>query len=447
MNELTAGNKDEGGLRVSHLSIYSDSVAPNTVKSNLRLMFADRRLIKYLFHFIGLCVLSFLPLIFAGVALAFSSPPTSAKIAIYLVTLAISLISIGFSGWLVYRRLRKAINAQGPSEEQHRDSMVSDHGEDAYQYNLGGPDDISAPPMASQQQPMYFDNQQHISMPLPPIPPAPPLTLDNVQVPATNHEYPSGNTKDYIENSNNYDDGAQLYAFETVKIHPEQSRSPLMPTAPGNNQNAASSIDDLVESMLKNFGNQPSTSQAPSIPLPAIQPNSRHNAEDIDSQRKADAKRKLLQEAMDESSDGEDFFDSDSDNMSSKGVSPGHSEEGGWRPTSMNYDNIAAHIAQALNKPNDSDSHGALHVTNGVQSVDVSPRSVEYVTTPPAQSAVVYTRSSPTHTAPPSMPVPPAPSVPAPAPPSMPTPPAPQIPEPPLSTPSHSGPPPAPPLP
>ncbi|KAJ2450432.1 hypothetical protein EV183_004308 [Coemansia sp. RSA 2336] len=322
--------------------------------------------------------------------LAFSTPPTSAKIAVYLVTLAVSLISIGFSGWLVYRRLRKAINAQEPNEERYRGSVVSDNAEDTYQYNLAGPDDISAPPVPNQQQPMYFDNQEHMSMPLPPIPPAPPLTLDIMQVPAATHEHMSEN-KDHMENSSDYDDRAQVYAFETIKIHPEQSRSPQMPTAPGNNQNAASSIDNLVESMLENFGNQSSTNQAPSIPLPAIQPHVQPNAADIDSQRKADAKRKLLQEAMNESSDGEDFFDSDSDNMSSKGVSPGHSAEDGWRPTSVNYDSIAAHIAQALSKPSESGSHGALHVTNGIQSVDVSPRSVEYVMTPPAQSAVVYT--------------------------------------------------------
>ncbi|KAJ2344125.1 hypothetical protein GGF43_005526, partial [Coemansia sp. RSA 2618] len=66
-------------MSVSNVSVNRTPTSMSTFKSNIRLMFTDRKLLKYMFHFIGLCVISFLPLIFAGIALAFSNPTSAAK--------------------------------------------------------------------------------------------------------------------------------------------------------------------------------------------------------------------------------------------------------------------------------------------------------------------------------------------------------------------------------
>ncbi|KAJ2673337.1 hypothetical protein IWW42_002347 [Coemansia sp. RSA 1085] len=257
---------------------------------------------------------------------------------------------------------------------------------------------------------------------------------------------------------NNDDDGARLYSFGTIKMHSEQSRDPDMqnqtnhsmsPAAAaakhlsnsaftnaiypqsqdyeyvGNwvatnnqynpseqahqasyNQNAGSSIDDLVETMLESFSGQPSTVSSkapppPEVPLPTILPEpygqDKTMSISVDHKRKANAKRKLLQEAMAEN-DEDDFLDSDSDAMSSRGVSPRNTTEpeSKWKPSSVNYDSIAAHIAQALNQPSDSNTREDLHVANQVDSYEISSVSDDY-DTPPAS------RSGP----------PPAPSLPA----------------------------------
>ncbi|KAJ2450153.1 hypothetical protein EV183_004467 [Coemansia sp. RSA 2336] len=504
--QLAAENKDGRELRVSHLSISSDSVAPNTVKYNLQLMFADRQLLKYLFHFIGLCVLSFLPLIFAGIALAFSNPSSSAKVAIYMVTLVISLISICFSGWLSYRRLRKAIN-NSSSESEISDSeednaeFTESPGANPHTYNTNTEDQSipPVPPLPGKQTPSsdlplppppYLSNQGSPSMsiqanmPLPQVPnappPAPPLPIKTTQAPAPTHQAYQPNGGDGYEkrqsaySDNNDDDGAQLYSFGTIKMHPGHSRDSDMqdrasysmspaaaaakhlsnsaftdakyppsqdygyvenwvaannqydPSQPAHqvshNQNAGSSIDDLVETMLESFSGQPSTVSSkalpppPQVPLPTILPDSygqdRTMSISADHKRKANAKRKLLQEAMAENNE-DDFLDSDSDVMSSRGVSPRDTREpeSKWKPSSVNYDNIAAHIAQALNQPSNSDAQ-ELHVANQVDSYEISSASDDY-DTPPAS------RSGP----------PPAPSLPAP------------------SSAPRNGPPPAPPLP
>ncbi|KAJ2799472.1 hypothetical protein H4R20_004427, partial [Coemansia guatemalensis] len=103
---------------VSHMSLSNESVATPraSFKANIMLMFSDRKLLKYFYHFLALSVISFLPLIFAGIALAFSDPTTGAKVAIYMTTLVIALVSIGYSGWLSYRRLCRAIAPNDDSE-------------------------------------------------------------------------------------------------------------------------------------------------------------------------------------------------------------------------------------------------------------------------------------------------------------------------------------------
>ncbi|KAJ2365426.1 hypothetical protein H4S01_003253 [Coemansia sp. RSA 2610] len=495
-------------------------------------MFADRKLLKYLFHFIGLCVISFLPLIFAGIALAFSNPSSAAKVAIYMVTLAIALISIGFSGWLSYRRLSRAISrrnsqvlpanevdvvgtpveAFSPSQQHYNNGDQSPSGGhviDMPLHNTGGSLGISdssippvpplpgnLPPGQPVPPPPYQNNMlppvPRMDMPMPPppaahppappagVPPAPPLPMSNSSVPKPTYN-PNGyeQHRSMDAESENNDDEVQLYSFETIKVQPGRSQgyahSPRLSqngyvedwvntsgTHNGNGQPhggqihgesvygptesvyeqtdsvqgqkvpAASSVDDLFEKMLESYtdNSRPSTNASklppPSIPLPNLMSNTNSSitaTSSVDMQRKEDAKRKMLNALKQESrgtaagghrDEHDDFLDSDSDNMSSRGVSPmtqrKSDEYGGadgkWKPTSVNFENIAAHIAEALNQPDGpQNTLRALRVANDsddldtpsieVHTPDISPRRAEQVTTSPGQRAVVHTRPLP----------------------------------------------------
>ncbi|KAJ1858882.1 hypothetical protein GGH12_000304 [Coemansia sp. RSA 1822] len=544
--------KDDLGMPISRMSESNTSVngTLSTFKTNIKMMFADRKLLKYLFHFIGLCVISFLPLIFAGIALAFSSPSSAAKIAIYMVTLVIALISIGFSGWLSYRRLCRAIDegdsqlpvsevsvvgtpteAFSPSQQHYNNGSPTDaHIIDMHTYNTEAAagnippvpplptnlpyststmpqinmphmslPPISMPQINMPQMSLPPINMPQMNMPQPPAPaahppmppsgapPAPPLPMGNMPAHPYNaskpHMYEMRRSVD--AESDNNDDGAQLYSFETIQVHPDRSHaqlhahrlsqrasflaSPLntttqirrpalvaaellpsdtasdnayrsdirlsaFPAKPNKeeyvenwvqtNANdrdsvyedtrkvpAASSLDDLLEPMLASYVNdtsQPTTisKQPPSIPLPSLlpKPSNRPTTTSNDMLRKEEAKRKML-EAM--NNDNDDFLDSDSDNMSSKGVSPrGAQEENKWMPPSMNLENIAAHIAEALRQPdgpqntlhelrvvNDAGNRDASPIS--VHTPDISPRRAEHVTTSPSQRAVVHSRPAP----------------------------------------------------
>ncbi|KAJ2615492.1 hypothetical protein H4S08_001227 [Coemansia sp. RSA 1365] len=192
---------------------------------------------------------------------------------------------------------------------------------------------------------------------------------------------------------------------------------------------AASSIDDLVESMLESFidSSNPSTHvsrpPAPPIPIPSLMRSINGNdaAAQNEQQKKEDAKRKMLSEMKTEQNyadtDDDDFLDSDSDGAGSLELSPDEGQKPGeqdaqrakWKPASVNFDNIAAHIAEALNKPDaPKNMLGDLHIDNSsirdsfsikVRTPDVSPRRAEQITTPPAKRAVVHTRDKePKHT-------------------------------------------------
>ncbi|PIA13211.1 hypothetical protein COEREDRAFT_89739 [Coemansia reversa NRRL 1564] len=185
---------------------------------------------------------------------------------------------------------------------------------------------------------------------------------------------------------------------------------------------AASSIDDLVETMLESFMDSSHTSThvsrppAPPIPIPPLMQSINGNdaATKNEQQKKEDAKRKMLLEMKNDGNhtetDDDDFLDSDSDGAGSLELSPDEGQKPGeqdaqrakWKPASVNFDNIAAHIAEALNKP-DAPKHmlGDLHIDNSsiresfsikVRTPDVSPRRAEQITTPPAKRAVVHTR-------------------------------------------------------
>ncbi|KAJ2082286.1 hypothetical protein H4R24_001733 [Coemansia sp. RSA 988] len=192
----------------------------------------------------------------------------------------------------------------------------------------------------------------------------------------------------------------------------------------GNKAPAASSIDDLVETMLESFtdSSRPSTHAsrpaAPPIPLPPLVHSTNGNdaaAEQSEKQKKEDAKRKMLAEMENEGNraetDDDDFLDSDSDGAGSLELSPNEGQKSGeqdaqrakWKPASVNFDNIAAHIAEALNKPDaPKNMLGDLNIDNStnireglsikVRTPNASPRRAEHITTPPAQRAIVHTR-------------------------------------------------------
>ncbi|KAJ2348466.1 hypothetical protein GGF43_004562 [Coemansia sp. RSA 2618] len=182
--------------------------------------------------------------------------------------------------------------------------------------------------------------------------------------------------------------------------------------------------------MLESFtdNSRPSTNVSknipPFIPLPSKMPtNNSHTMAEmpVNVQRKDSAKRKMFEalkqekcEATADNTHGnnaDDFLDSDSDNMSFEGGSPRGARQSDdlgdkWKPASINLENIAAHIVQALNQSDaPRNTLGGLHVTNNVGSRDnlpievhtpnISPRRAEQVTTPPTQRAVVHTRPPP----------------------------------------------------
>ncbi|KAJ2161793.1 hypothetical protein GGF46_001215 [Coemansia sp. RSA 552] len=498
-------NKDAPGLRISRMSMSNESVPRakrmGPFKYNMTMMFQDRRLLKYLAHFIILCIISFLPLIFAGIALAFSSPSNAAKVAIYLVTLAIAIASIGFSARFSYQRLSRAVASRS------RDSRTLPHTD----VNIvGTPAEAFSPDQrhysSGRQSPLSGHsidmNHRDSEMPTPPplptarmpqsiIPPAPPLPGHSTPPPppyqqggmaegSTLHQVPppahlpppgapqlppglfgaGGPHKSLGGDSDN--DDTQLYSFEKINVQPEKSQGQwddqgdragpgirLSALPPSRNKDgyvenwvntngnrddggrgssvygqdtkrpATSSFDDLVGTMLESFtdssrpSNNASRPPPPSVPLPTLLPYDDHTKDagaSSSNQRKEDARRKMLAQIRKEASTAnsdDGFLDSDSDGMSSRGVSPRDAPHAGsgdkWKPASVNFENIAAHIAQALNqsdglgstlsdvrtdsRPIDRDS-----VSIEMRTPDISPRRAEQRMTPPAQRAVVHTR-------------------------------------------------------
>ncbi|KAJ2797008.1 hypothetical protein H4R21_004492, partial [Coemansia helicoidea] len=160
------------------MSNASDTPAPTTAKAaafrrNIAQMFVDRKQLKHLYTFIGLCVISFLPLIFAGIALSLSSPSNAAKIAVYLTTLAIAFVSIGFSGWLAYGRLCRAIAAdeglptRRGSEVDIVGAPVEAFSPSQQHYNRGDDGNGAQPPPHS----VAMRIPEFVIPPVPPLPP------------------------------------------------------------------------------------------------------------------------------------------------------------------------------------------------------------------------------------------------------------------------------------
>ncbi|KAJ2710422.1 hypothetical protein H4R19_003751 [Coemansia spiralis] len=553
-------------MSMSNESIRPAAKGAAAFRANIAQMFVDRKLLKHLYTFCGLCVVSFLPLIFSAIALSLSTPSSAAKAAIYLTTLAIAFVSIGFSGWLAYQRLCRAIAASGglPTRGASDVNIISTPAEafspSQQLYNMGRADQSdnddnvqppphsvamripdaaippvpALPPIGQMPHPPAYQNNtapQHLppmppmppmvlplppmppmppmEMPLPPppaaappaaprlpaaAPPAPPLPPSGLPVPPPVHRNNSKG-RDYDgrlsasdsrahglgwsadRDSAHYDDEIKLYSFEKVKMQPGRPRGYSQnqrmsrsvpdlnyedseygddsygnqhlkhvgsgvlaaPEAAGRSQHqqelrlsvfqanngrgssiyeqaaapqaqrapAASSIDDLVESMLETYTDtsRPNTTVSNLPPPPVPQPQPRPAATMNPPPVPTSGQRRY---------DDGDFLDSESDAMSSRGMSPSPGPRpdvpadanGRWKPASVNFDNIAAHIAQALNQPGGPQSNlGELRIANmpvtrdsvsiEVRTPDFSPRRAEQLTTPPAQRAVVHTRTPP----------------------------------------------------
>ncbi|KAJ2655359.1 hypothetical protein IW148_006086 [Coemansia sp. RSA 1199] len=399
------------------------------------LMFSDRRLNKYMFHFIGLCVISFLPLIFAGIALMFSTPSGAAKVAIYMVTLVIALVSIGFSARISYMRLCRAISKSESPMSTKLDIVDSppQTSRPGHQYSNNESDSASSgsvPPMPNLPEkklppPPPYPSSTHgsqTSSALMPMraPPAPPLPTSNSHMAVPIHSNSAGAGAE----SDDDEDEMHVYTFKAIPVPPTHDRrsnpgayvEQWVDTTTANRTQipAASSIDDLVETMLETFTDStgpsshaskftdsagPSTHASKFIPLPS-QP-----IPSAPVQRKPSARRK--HHGGHRGYEDDEFLDSDSDNGSSAGVSPGNNKrhdngDAGCKPVSVNLENIAAHIAQALSQPDAPRSTICGPQTPGhidgaeieVRMPVVSPQRAEHVTAQ-TNRAVVHTREPP----------------------------------------------------
>ncbi|KAJ1806970.1 hypothetical protein LPJ77_003298 [Coemansia sp. RSA 2523] len=386
------------------------------------LMFSDRKLTKYMFHFIGLCVISFLPLIFAGIALMFSTPSGAAKVAIYMVTLLIALVSIGFSARFSYMRLCRAISKSDSPMSTKLDIVNSppQTSRPGHPYSNDSGSSGSVPPMPQLPEkklpppPPYLSStpESHTSSALMPMrpPPAPPLPTSNSHMAVPIHN----NTGAGAESE---DDEMHVYTFTAVPDPTHDRRSSpdayveqwVGTTANRPQVPAASSIDDLVETMLETFTDSagPSShaskytdSAGPSLHASKFIPLPSQPIPSAPVQRKQPARRK--QDAQ-RGYDDDEFLDSDSENGSSAGVSPDNTRRNNRnaeKPVSVNLENIAAHIAQALSQPDAprsticGPSQAPGHADDAqieVRMPAISPQQAERVTAQ-TNRAVVHTR-------------------------------------------------------
>ncbi|KAJ2496535.1 hypothetical protein GGH96_005768 [Coemansia sp. RSA 1972] len=414
------------GVRVSRMSLSNTSLykPTNEVKHNIMLMFSDRRLNKYMFHFIGLCVISFLPLIFAGIALMFSTPSGAAKLAIYMVTLVIALVSIGFSARISYMRLCRAISKSDSPMSTKLDIVGSppQTSRPGHPYSNDSGSSGSVPPMPQLPEkklpppPPYPSSipESHTSSALMPTraPPAPPLPTSSSHMAVPIHNSTGAGAE-------SDDDEMHVYTFTAIPVPTHDRRSNpdayvekwVDTTARRAQVPAASSIDDLVETMLEKFTDSagPSShaskhtdSAGPSLHASKFIPLPSQPIPAAPVQRKPSARRKHDAHGYED----DEFLDSDSDNGSSVGVSPGNTRRNNGnaeKPVSVNLENIAAHIAQALSQPDAprsticGPSQALGHEDNAqieVRMPVISPQRAEHVTAQ-TNRAVVHTREPP----------------------------------------------------
>ncbi|KAJ2337856.1 hypothetical protein GGF43_007014, partial [Coemansia sp. RSA 2618] len=210
-----------------------------------------------------------------------------------MVTLVVALISIGFSGWMSYRRLCKAIDGGGAQEEpivevnmvgvateafsasqqhyNHNSNYGNDSGSpsgahiiDMNSYGSGG-NIPPVPPLPGNIPSFMGSHASQMDMPLPPVPaayppappaagvpPAPLLPMSDLLMPApvhyhSNESHVYGVRRSVDAESDNNDEAAQLYSFETIKVNPDRSQAQNLNQStsamqyPTPNENAAAS--------------------------------------------------------------------------------------------------------------------------------------------------------------------------------------------------------------
>ncbi|KAJ1801478.1 hypothetical protein LPJ59_000239 [Coemansia sp. RSA 2399] len=273
--------------QVSHLSVSGSSMVSSAksekieaVKSHMQ----DPRVRKHIFYFLGLTVLSFLPMIFAAIALSFSTPSTGAKVAVYLTTLAIAFVSIGYSAYVTRKKIMIMLGmrnesrvsiaevnivstvteAFAPEQRQYADNSVYEHGEQ-----------VVSPTLASQSYSPYGKEQQFPQQPypgqgagpypqvrrsvrspapttpLPNLPPYPPPTMPTEMPHRENYRNNDWNRD--AESDYEYNDDTHLHSFQTVTVGPSGA----------NNQNAYYNENNTQRSQPHN-GIAP---QPPQLPM------------------------------------------------------------------------------------------------------------------------------------------------------------------------------------
>ncbi|KAJ1990719.1 hypothetical protein GGI25_001045 [Coemansia spiralis] len=254
--------------QVSHMSLAGSSMMSIEPEKGekIRQHLSDPRVRRHLLYFCALCVLSFLPVMFAGIALAFSTPTPAAKVAVYLSTLALAFTGVAYSGWMVRKKIQLALGMRRESvlvtevnfvdnaveafapEQQHyaTAAYVQEHAlsptlaSQTYNpYGQHGPEALAAHPQQHMQGSPYpqVPRPAHPpapNYPLPRIPSMPPLLVDvpDRQDPHYQQDQRWHRGGD-AEGDHEYNDSAQLHSFERVRVQPYANQAPSGHNAPG----------------------------------------------------------------------------------------------------------------------------------------------------------------------------------------------------------------------
>ncbi|KAJ2558802.1 hypothetical protein EV175_000629 [Coemansia sp. RSA 1933] len=231
--------------QVSHLSV-SGSSDMSSVKSekmaNARSYMQDPRVRKHIYYFVGLTLLSFLPLIFAAIALSFSTPTAGAKAAVYLTTLAVAFTSIGYSAYVTRKKIMILLGKRNDSRhasmaEVNIIGTVADaFAPEQRQYaenSTYGHEQVVSPTLASQTYNPYGEEQQQqmgypqmprrVRTPAPTIklPELPPHARQNQAMEMPNHEnYRSSQWNGDAESDYEYNDDTHVHSFQTINVGP-----------------------------------------------------------------------------------------------------------------------------------------------------------------------------------------------------------------------------------
>ncbi|KAJ2856860.1 hypothetical protein GGI22_003677 [Coemansia erecta] len=197
-------------------------------------------------------------MIFAAIALSFSTPTAGAKVAVYLTTLTVAFVSIGYSAYVTRKKILimlgmrnesrvsiaevnivgTAAEAFAPEQRQYADNSVYEH------------EQVVSPTLASQSYSPYGKEQQFPQQPYPgqgagpypqmrrptrspapttPLPHLPPYPPPTMPTEMPNHgNYRNSDWNRDAESDYEYNDDTHLHSFQTVTVAPSSA----------NNQNA-----------------------------------------------------------------------------------------------------------------------------------------------------------------------------------------------------------------